>query len=65
VARDREELVRRAKALYAAARGGPGRPELDSARIIGEEQDAWVDPSFGCAVERLGAGRISGLRVQQ
>jgi plasmid stability protein len=41
VARDREQLMRWAKALHAAAGGGPGRPELDSARIIGEEQDAW------------------------
>ena len=39
---DREELVRRAKALHAAAGGKPGRPELDSARIIREERDAWA-----------------------
>jgi len=41
VAADREELVRRAKALHAAAGGKPGKPELDSARIIREERDAW------------------------
>jgi plasmid stability protein len=32
VAADREELVRRAKALPAAAGGAPGKTELDSAR---------------------------------
>ena len=37
VAADREELVRRTKALHAAA----GKPELDSAKIIREERDAW------------------------
>jgi plasmid stability protein len=41
VAADREELVRRAKALLAAAGGAPGRPELDSARLIRDERDAW------------------------
>jgi plasmid stability protein len=41
VARDRADLVRRAKALHAAAGGKPGKPELDSARIIREERDAW------------------------
>jgi plasmid stability protein len=41
VARDRAELVQRAKALHAAAGGRPGKPELDSARIIREERDAW------------------------
>jgi plasmid stability protein len=41
VASDREELVRRAKALHAAAGGRPGSPELDSARIIRAERDAW------------------------
>jgi plasmid stability protein len=41
VARDRAELVTRAKALHAAAGGAPGRPELDSVRIIREERDAW------------------------
>jgi plasmid stability protein len=40
VAVDREELVRRAQALHAAAGGRPGSPELDSARIIREERDA-------------------------
>ena len=40
VAADREELVRRAKALHAAAGGVPGRPEFDSARTIREERDA-------------------------
>jgi plasmid stability protein len=39
VARDRAELVERAKALHAAAGGRPGRPEMDSARIIREELD--------------------------
>ena len=38
---DRAELVRRARALHAAAGGGPGKPQLDSARIIREERDAW------------------------
>jgi plasmid stability protein len=38
---DREELVRRAKALHAAAGGQPGKPELDSARTIRAERDAW------------------------
>jgi plasmid stability protein len=37
---DREEWVRRAKALRAAA-GAPGRSELDRARTIREERDAW------------------------
>jgi plasmid stability protein len=32
---------RRAAALRAAAGGKPGRPELDSARIIRRERDAW------------------------
>jgi plasmid stability protein len=41
VARDRAELVERAKALHAAAGGRPGPPELDSARVIREERDAW------------------------
>jgi plasmid stability protein len=41
VAVDREELVRRAQALHAAAGGRPGSPELDSARTIREERDAW------------------------
>jgi plasmid stability protein len=41
VAADREELVRRAKALHAAAGGKPGRPGLDSARLIREDRDAW------------------------
>jgi hypothetical protein len=38
---DREDLVRRAKALHAAAGGRPGSPELDSARTIRAERDAW------------------------
>jgi hypothetical protein len=42
VAVDREELVRRAKALHAAAGGRPGSPDLDSARSIREERDAWA-----------------------
>jgi plasmid stability protein len=41
IAADREELLRRARALHAAAGGKPGKPELDSARIIREERDAW------------------------
>ena len=41
VARDRADLVRRAEALHAAAGGKPGKPELDSSRIIREERDAW------------------------
>ena len=41
VARDRADLVQRAEALHAAAGGKPGKPELDSARIIREERDAW------------------------
>ena len=39
VAADRAELVRRAKALHAAAGGKPGRPELDSARTIRAERE--------------------------
>lgn len=38
---DREAFIRRASAIRAAAGGKPGRPELDSARIIREERDAW------------------------
>ena len=38
---DREALVRRAAAVRAAAGDKPGRPELDSARIIREARDAW------------------------
>jgi plasmid stability protein len=38
---DRAELVRRARALHAAAGGKPGQPEFDSARIIRGERDAW------------------------
>jgi plasmid stability protein len=38
---DRAELVRRAKALHAAAGGRLGGPELDSARTIRAERDAW------------------------
>lgn len=41
VTADREELVRRAKALHEAAGGKPGEPALDSARTIREERDAW------------------------
>lgn len=41
VSTDRSELVKRARALHAAAGNRPGRPELDSARIIREERDAW------------------------
>jgi plasmid stability protein len=41
VALDRKDLVRRAKALHAAAGGRPGSPELDSARTIREERDTW------------------------
>lgn len=41
VASARTDLVRRAQALHAAAGGKPGKPELDSARIIREERDAW------------------------
>jgi plasmid stability protein len=41
VAADRAELVRRAKALHAAAGGAADRPELDSARTIRDERDAW------------------------
>jgi hypothetical protein len=41
VAADRAELVRRAKALHAAAGDKPGRPDLDSARTIRAERDAW------------------------
>ena len=40
---DPEELVRRAQTLRAAAGSKPGKPELDSARIIREERDAWGD----------------------
>lgn len=41
VVHDRQSLLRRFKALHAAAGGKPGDPELDSARIIREERDAW------------------------
>lgn len=41
VAQDRQALLRRFRALHAEAGGKPGRPELDSARIIREERDAW------------------------
>ena len=41
VARDRVDLVRRARALHAAAGGKPGSPDLDSVRLIREERDAW------------------------
>jgi plasmid stability protein len=41
VAADREELVRRARVLHAAAGGAPGKPECDSAGTIREERDAW------------------------
>lgn len=41
VAADREAFIRRAAAVRAAAGGRPGRPELDSARLIREERDAW------------------------
>jgi hypothetical protein len=40
VAAGREELVRRAKALHAVAGDAPGRPELDTARIIRDERDS-------------------------
>jgi plasmid stability protein len=40
VAADRDELVRRAKALHAAAGGASGKPELDSTRTIREERDS-------------------------
>jgi plasmid stability protein len=39
-AADRDELVRRAKALRAAASGAPGEPEFDSARLVRNERDA-------------------------
>jgi plasmid stability protein len=38
---DRAELVRRARALHAAARGKLSRAERDSARTIREERDGW------------------------
>jgi len=38
---DREAFVRRAAALRKATGEQPGPPELDSARIIREERDAW------------------------
>ena len=38
---DRDAFIRRAAAVRAAAGGKPGKPELDSARIIREERDAW------------------------
>lgn len=34
-------IGRRFEALQKAAGGKPGRPELDSARIVREERDAW------------------------
>jgi plasmid stability protein len=41
VAADREELVRRARALHVAAGGKPGKPELDSARTIRADRETW------------------------
>ena len=38
---ERDALGRRAAALRAAAGGKPGRPELDSARVIRAGRDAW------------------------
>lgn len=38
---DREAFARRAAALRKATGDRPGPPELDSARIIREERDAW------------------------
>ena len=38
---DRAELVRCARALHAAAGGQPGKPELDSARVVRAERDTW------------------------
>jgi plasmid stability protein len=38
---DRADLVRRARAPHAAAGSKPGKPELDSARIIRAERDSW------------------------
>jgi plasmid stability protein len=38
---NRKDFARRAAAMRAATGGKPGRPELDSARIIREERDAW------------------------
>jgi plasmid stability protein len=38
---DRAELVRQTQALHAAAGGKPGNPDLDSARRIRDERDAW------------------------
>jgi antitoxin FitA len=37
----RDAFIRRAAAIRAAIGSGPGRPELDSARVIREERDAW------------------------
>ena len=56
VAADREELVRRAKALPAAAGGKPGEPELDSARTIREERMPGVNQSPSSAFERVAVG---------
>ncbi len=41
VAARRANLIRRARALRAAAGGKPGQPRLDSARLIREDRDAW------------------------
>lgn len=41
VSADRAAFIRRAKALREQSGKEPGRPELDSARIIREERDAW------------------------
>lgn len=38
---DRGAFIRRAAALRRASGDEPGPPELDSARIIREERDAW------------------------
>jgi len=38
---DREALIRHAEALRKQAGDLPGRPEMDSARIIRKARDAW------------------------
>jgi plasmid stability protein len=37
----RNAFIRRAAAIRASIAPGPGRPELDSARVIRTERDAW------------------------
>jgi plasmid stability protein len=57
VAAGREDPVRRAKALHAAAGGKPGNPELDSARVMRDERDLWLKIALSRAHGRSSHGR--------